>query len=146
MTVLEGYRVVELGAWVAGPGAGGVLADWGADVIKVETEVGDPMRRLFDVLGGHKQPQSPPFDLDNRGKRSMVLDLRSDDGRSALHALLGTADAFLTNLRPDALDRLGLDPETTLAAHPSLVYASVTGYGLDGPDRDRPGYDLGAFG
>lgn len=146
MTLLDGYRVVELGAWVAGPGAGGVLAEWGADVIKVETEAGDPMRRLFDVLGGHKQPQSPPFDLDNRGKRSVVLDLRSDSGRAALTKLLATADVFLTNLRPDALERMGLGPEATLAASPRLVYASVSGYGLEGPDRDRPGYDLGAFG
>jgi crotonobetainyl-CoA:carnitine CoA-transferase CaiB-like acyl-CoA transferase len=146
MTLLDGYRVVELGAWVAGPGAGGVLAEWGADVIKVETEAGDPMRRLFDVLGGHKQPQSPPFDLDNRGKRSLVLDLRSDQGRTALAKLLATADVFLTNLRPDALERMGLAPEAALAANPRLVYASVSGYGLDGPDRDRPGYDLGAFG
>ena len=146
MTLLEGYRVVELGAWVAGPGAGGVLAEWGADVIKVETEAGDPMRRLFDVLGGHKQPQSPPFDLDNRGKRSIVLDLRSDEGKAALHKLLATADVLLTNLRADALERLGLAHEQVLAANPRLVYASVTGYGLEGPDRDRPGYDLGAFG
>ena len=146
MTLLEGYRVVELGAWVAGPGAGGVLAEWGADVIKVETEAGDPMRRLFDVLGGHKQPQSPPFDLDNRGKRSIVLDLRADEGRAALHKLLATADVLLTNLRADALERLGLAHEQVLAANPRLVYASVTGYGLEGPDRDRPGYDLGAFG
>jgi crotonobetainyl-CoA:carnitine CoA-transferase CaiB-like acyl-CoA transferase len=146
MTLLEGYRVVELGAWVAGPGAGGVLADWGADVIKVETEAGDPMRRLFDVLGGHKQPQSPPFDLDNRGKRSVVLDLRSDDGRAALTKLVATADVLLTNLRPDALERLDLAAEHVLAANPRLVYASVSGYGLEGPDRDRPGYDLGAFG
>ena len=146
MTLLDGYRVVELGAWVAGPGAGGVLADWGADVIKVETPAGDPMRQLFKVLSGHLQPESPPFDLDNRGKRSLVLDLRDDDGRAALDALLGTADVFLTNLRPDALERMRLAPEPTLAAHPRLVYASVSGYGLEGPDRDRPGYDLGAFG
>src|SRR5688500_10587531 len=118
MALLEGYRVVELGAWVAGPGAGGVLADWGADVIKVETEAGDQMRRLFDGLGGHKQPMSPPFDLDNRGKRSVVLDLRSEVGRAALHAMLGTADVLLTNLRPDALERLGLDPESVLTANP----------------------------
>ena len=145
-SVLAGYRVVELGAWVAGPGAGGVLADWGADVIKVETEAGDPMRRLFDVLGGHKQPQSPPFDLDNRGKRSIVLDLRSDEGRTALDTLLATADVFLTNLRPDALDRLDLGAESVLRRHPRLVCASVSGYGLEGPDVGRPGYDLGAFG
>ena len=143
--VLDGYRVVELGNWVAGPGAGGVMADWGADVIKVEPPGGDPMRQLFKVIGGHLQPQSPPFDLDNRGKRSVVLDLRSDDGLAAFRALLATADVFLTNLRPDALDRLGVAPDTLLVDHERLVYASVTGYGLTGPDVLRPGYDVGAF-
>ncbi|MBA3653926.1 MAG: CoA transferase [Actinobacteria bacterium] len=143
--MLAAYRVVELGAFVAGPGAGGVMADWGADVIKVETPSGDPMRRIFAVGSGHLQPQSPPFDLDNRGKRSVVLDLRSAGDRDNLNRLIGTADVFLTNLRPDAVERLGLDHQTLLAAHPRLVYASVTGYGLDGPDRLRPGYDVGAF-
>ena len=142
---LAGYRVVELANWVAGPGAGGVMADWGADVVKVEPPTGDPMRQLFKVIGGHLQPQSPPFDLDNRGKRSVVLDLRSDEGIAVFRALLGTADVLLTNLRADALGRLGLDPGTLLADHERLVYASVTGYGLDGPDMHRPGYDLGAF-
>ena len=142
---LDGYRVVELGNWVAGPGAGGVMADWGADVVKVEPPSGDPMRQLFKVIGGHLQPQSPPFDLDNRGKRSVVLDLRREEGMSAFRALLGTADVFLTNLRADALARLGLDADTLLAHHERLVYASVTGYGLEGPDMHRPGYDLGAF-
>jgi crotonobetainyl-CoA:carnitine CoA-transferase CaiB-like acyl-CoA transferase len=111
-----------------------VMSDHGADVIKVEPSSGDPMREY------------PGYATWNRGKRSVVLDLRSDDGRRALQKLLATADVLLTNLRPDALERLGLDPDTVLAANPRLVYASVTGYGLDGPDRDRPGYDLGAFG
>jgi len=145
MTVLEGIRVVELGAWVAGPGAGGVLADWGADVVKVEAPSGDPMRRLFAVLSGHGEPQSPPFDLDNRGKRSVVLDLGTDEGRADLHALVETADVFLTNLRPDAVDRLGFGPGALLADHPRLVYAQVSGYGRTGPDAHRAGYDLGAF-
>src|SRR5688572_13997519 len=79
--VLEGVRVVELGVWVAGPGAGGVLADWGADVIKVEAPGGDPMRRMLAVTaGGREDLPSPPFDLDNRGKRSIVLDLAGPDG------------------------------------------------------------------
>jgi crotonobetainyl-CoA:carnitine CoA-transferase CaiB-like acyl-CoA transferase len=143
--ILAGYRMVELGAWVAGPGAGGLMADWGADVIKIETATGDPMRRVFTIGSGHLQPESPPFDLDNRGKRSVVLDLRTTDGLDTLHRLIGTADVFLTNLRPDAVERLGLDHQTLLTAHPRLVYASVTGYGLDGPDRLRPGYDVGAF-
>ena len=79
--MLQGVRVVELAVWVAGPGAGGILADWGADVVKIEPPEGDPCRSLFMHLAGLKEPKSPPFDLDNRGKRSVVLDLR--DARRA---------------------------------------------------------------
>jgi crotonobetainyl-CoA:carnitine CoA-transferase CaiB-like acyl-CoA transferase len=142
--VLDGVRVVELGVWVAGPGAGGVLADWGADVIKVEPPTGDPMRRMLAVAGGGREDlPSPPFDLDNRGKRSVVLDL---PGRSdVMERLLATADVFVTNLRPDAVARLGLDPEGVCERHPRLVYASLTGYGRSGPDAGRAGYDVGAF-
>ena len=143
--ILDGYRVVELGAWVAGPGAGGVMADWGADVIKVETAAGDPMRRVFSVGSGHMQVQSPPFDLDNRGKRSIVLDLRDAGDLATMRRLIATADVFLTNLRPDALERMKLDHASVLPDHPRLIYASVSGYGLVGPDRLRPGYDVGAF-
>jgi crotonobetainyl-CoA:carnitine CoA-transferase CaiB-like acyl-CoA transferase len=146
--VLEGIRVVELGVWVAGPGAGGVLADWGADVIKVEPPAGDPMRRMLAVTaGGRTDLPSPPFDLDNRGKRSIVLELSAPDSpdRAAMDALVATADVFLTNLRPDAVERLGLGPERLLADHPRLVYAGVTGYGRQGPDAGRAGYDIGAF-
>ncbi|MBA2283733.1 MAG: CoA transferase [Acidimicrobiia bacterium] len=146
--MLEGIRVVELGVWVAGPGAGGVLADWGADVIKVEPPAGDPMRRMLAVTGGGRDDlPSPPFDLDNRGKRSVVLDLADADGegRAAMAALIATADVFLTNLRPDAVARLGLDPAAVAAANPRLVYAGVTGYGRTGPDAHRAGYDVGGF-
>ena len=81
--MLDGIRVVELGVWVAGPGAGGVLADWGADVIKVEAPAGDPMRRMLAVTGGGRDDlPSPPFDLDNRGKRSVVLDLATPTARA----------------------------------------------------------------
>jgi crotonobetainyl-CoA:carnitine CoA-transferase CaiB-like acyl-CoA transferase len=142
---LDGVRVVELGVWVAGPGAGGLLAEWGADVIKVEPPDGDPMRRLWGLTAGHGQPEVPPFDLDNRGKRSVVLDLRTPDGREHMAALVATADVFLTNLRPEAVDRLGLGASALLQAHPGLVYAQITGFGSSGPDADRPGYDVGAF-
>jgi crotonobetainyl-CoA:carnitine CoA-transferase CaiB-like acyl-CoA transferase len=145
VTLLDGIRVVELGVWVAGPGAGGLLADWGADVIKVESPDGDPMRRLFALLSGHGQPQSPPFDLDNRGKRSVVLDLRAEEGRDDLHAVIDTADVFLTNLRPEAVERLGFGPERLLERNHRLVYAQVTGFGRTGPDAHRAGYDVGAF-
>jgi crotonobetainyl-CoA:carnitine CoA-transferase CaiB-like acyl-CoA transferase len=143
--VLRNYRVVELGMWVAGPAAGGLLADWGADVIKVETPVGDPMRRLFQLLAGHGQPESPPFDLDNRGKRSLVVDLARPEGTAVLRRLLADADVFLTNLRPEAVERLGIGPDALLEEFPRLVYASVSGYGLEGPDMGRAGYDVGAF-
>jgi crotonobetainyl-CoA:carnitine CoA-transferase CaiB-like acyl-CoA transferase len=142
--MLDGLRVVELAAWVAGPSAAGVLADWGADVIKVEPPGGDPQRRVFQAIGV-SVAVAPPFELDNRGKRSVVLDLRSDEGREAMERLLDTADVFITNFRLDALERLGLDHATLRAKYPRLIYAGVTGYGMEGPDRNRPGYDIGAF-
>ena len=142
---LTGYRVVELGVWVAGPAAGGLMADWGADVIKVEPPAGDPQRRVFGALGIADQAGVPPFEIDNRGKRSVVLDLQTPEAREQMERLLATADVFVTNVRPDALERLGLGHEELLTRHPRLVYASLTGYGLDGPERNRAGYDIGAF-
>ncbi|MGH9247719.1 MAG: CaiB/BaiF CoA transferase family protein [Acidimicrobiales bacterium] len=143
--MLDGVRVVELGLWVAAPSAAGILADWGADVIKVEPADGDPMRRFFAEAAGMAIPEVPQFDLDNRGKRSVALDLRAEEGRASLQRLLGTADVFVTNLRVDALERLGLEPDAVRAAHPRLVYGLITGYGREGPDAAKPGYDLGAF-
>jgi crotonobetainyl-CoA:carnitine CoA-transferase CaiB-like acyl-CoA transferase len=145
LSSLSGLRVVELGVWVAAPAAGALLADWGADVIKVEPPSGDPMRNAFGSLGIGKDFPNPAFAQDNRGKRSVVLDLRQPENRDRLEQLVGTADAFLTNLRPDALDGLGLEPHATVARHPHLVYCSVSGYGLRGDDRNRPAYDIGAF-
>jgi len=78
---LEGIRVVELGVWVAGPAAGGILADWGADVVKIESQAGDPARTFGRMLG-LEGDESPPFEMDNRGKRSIALDVTADDGRS----------------------------------------------------------------
>lgn len=143
--MLDNYRVIELGLWVAGPSAGAILADWGADVVKVESPEGDPMRRLFALLVGHGQTASPPFDLDNRGKRSVVIDLATEAGRDALHKLVRGADVFITNLRPEAVDRLGFGADRLLADNPHLVYAAITGYGLEGPDAHRAGYDVGGF-
>jgi crotonobetainyl-CoA:carnitine CoA-transferase CaiB-like acyl-CoA transferase len=142
---LAGLRVIELALWVAGPAAAGLCADWGADVIKVEPPAGDPQRDIFGALGVRAQADVPPFEVDNRGKRSVVVDVAGERGRAQLDGLLETADVFVTNLRPAALARLGLGHEEVLARHPRLVYASVTGYGLEGPDADRPGYDIGAF-
>lgn len=138
---MEGVRVVEVGFWVAGPSCSGILADWGADVVKVEPLGGDPFRSL----GWLFPDGNPPFELDNRGKRSLAIDYRSEDGSRLLGQLIDRADVFVSNLRPGGLERAGLDPPTLRARNPRLVYASVTGYGMDGPDRDRPAYDVGAF-
>lgn len=141
---VAGVKVVELGVWVAGPAAGGILADWGADVIKIEPPTGDPAR-MFGRMLGCDLGLNPPFEMDNRSKRSVVLDLGTDEGRRTAFELLSDADVFLTNVRPGALRRLGLDFETVSAANPRLVYGLITGYGEDGPDADRAAFDVAAF-
>jgi crotonobetainyl-CoA:carnitine CoA-transferase CaiB-like acyl-CoA transferase len=141
---LEGVKVVELGVWVAGPAAGGILADWGADVIKIEPPTGDPARKFGRMLG-IEDGVSPPFEMDNRGKRSIVLDLTTADGRASALELISGADVFLTNVRPAGLRRTGLDFETLAARNPRLVYGLITGYGERGPDADRAAYDVAAF-
>lgn len=143
--ILSDVRVVELAAWVAGPAAAGILADWGADVVKVEPAAGDPQRSVFGAIGAREQASVPPFEVDNRGKRSVVLDLRSDAGRDAMERLLERADVFVTNMRMAALERVGLGHRAVRGRHPGLIYGIITGYGLEGPDAHRPGYDIGAF-
>ena len=145
LSTLSDLRVIELGVWVAAPSAAALLADWGADVIKVEPPAGDPMRHVFGSLGIDSDMPNPAFSLDNRGKRSVVLNLRLPGDREQLEDLLASADVFISNLRPDALDGLGLEPAATVARHPRLVYCSISGYGLRGVERDRPTYDIGAF-
>jgi crotonobetainyl-CoA:carnitine CoA-transferase CaiB-like acyl-CoA transferase len=139
---LAGVRVVELGLWLAGPACATILADWGADVVKIEPLDGDPFRGLAWAYGGHI---NPPFELDNRGKRSVSVDLRRAEGREVAWALLAEADVFVTNYRPGGLDRLGFDWPSVHAHNPNLVYGSITGYGLAGPERDRASYDMGAY-
>ena len=133
---LDGVRVVELAVVIAGPSAGAILGDWGATVVKIEPPDGDPQRGNLNTAY---------FELDNRGKRSVGLDLKTEGGRDVARRLVARADVFLTNLRPDALRRLGLDFETLHAAHPGLVYAAITGYGTRGPGAAKAGYDIGAF-
>jgi crotonobetainyl-CoA:carnitine CoA-transferase CaiB-like acyl-CoA transferase len=142
--VLEGLKVVELATYIAAPGAGGIMADWGAEVIKIEPPRGDPMRQFFDTLGSD-QTSNPVFELDNRGKRAVVLDIATPAGREAAIRLARQADIFLTNVRPQGLARAGLDWESLRAENPRLIYCSLTGYGLQGPDADKPGMDVAAF-
>jgi crotonobetainyl-CoA:carnitine CoA-transferase CaiB-like acyl-CoA transferase len=142
--VLGGVKVVELTMWIAGPSAAGLLADWGADVVKLEPPSGDPQRSMMGALGYGDLPV-PGFDLDNRGKRSVAVDLASDEGRNVVDRLLQGADVFLTNMRPKALERFGLGLHDLTERYPQLVVTTITGYGLEGPEAWRPGYDIGAF-
>lgn len=142
---LEGIKVVEMGVWVAGPAAGGILSDWGADVIKVEPPgLGDPSRLFGKMLGGDL-PFNPVFENDNRSKRSVVVDVRQEEGLAIVMDLLRDADVFVTNVRPAALARLGLDAATLGERFPRLIYGLITGYGLAGDDADRAAFDIAAF-
>lgn len=142
--LLQGLKVVDFSAYIAGPGAAGIMADWGADVIKVERPGGDNMRHIFADLA-NDLGSNPTFDLDNRGKRGAVLDITQPAGREALARLAAQADVFLTNVRPASLRKYGLDDATLRAANPRLVYAVITGYGLEGPEAHLPGFDVTAF-
>ncbi|MEO0549249.1 MAG: CaiB/BaiF CoA-transferase family protein [Pseudomonadota bacterium] len=142
--MLDGIRVIEHATYMAAPGAGSILSDWGADVIKIEPPGGDPIRNFFSTIGTDIA-DNPVFDFDNRGKKSIVLDTRTPEGVKILHQLASDADVFLTNVRPGGLERAGLDHATLMAANPKLVYCTLTGYGLEGPDANRPGFDVASF-
>jgi crotonobetainyl-CoA:carnitine CoA-transferase CaiB-like acyl-CoA transferase len=142
---LQGVTVVELAHWMAAPAAAGVLADWGADVIKIEPPGGEPMRRIWGGAGANPDAPNGGFTSANRGKRSLELDVRSPAGREALERLLERADVLLSNLRPSALERLGLSPALVAGRFPRLVFCTLTAYGWGGPDQERAGYDLAGF-
>ena len=142
----DGVRVIELAQWVFVPVAGALLADWGADVIRIERLDGDPYRGLATQgIGTDSGGVNLSMALANRGKRSVALDLRKPDGLQVLHDLLATADVLLTSLRPGALERLGLGAEAVRERYPRLIYARGNGFGVNGPDADQPGYDSSAF-
>ncbi|MCI0777748.1 MAG: CoA transferase, partial [Chloroflexi bacterium] len=101
---LEGIRVLELGLWVAGPSCAAILRDWGADVVKLEPPNGDPFRGLFASALGAAVALNPPFEVDNRGKRSIAVNLEHEDGRAIARKLADQADVFVTNMRPRALE------------------------------------------
>ena len=141
---MRGVKVVELGVWLAGPAASGILADWGADVVKIEPPSGDPCRMFQWMLGGD-MPTNPVFEMDNRSKKGIAVDLGTDDGLAIAVELLADADVFVTNLRVGALKRLGLDHASIGERLPRLVYCQITGYGSEGPDADRAAFDIAAF-
>lgn len=144
---LQGVRVVEVATHVFVPMAGALLAEWGADVVKVEhPRGGDPYRGLV-TAGLHPLHDGvdPFFQAANRSKRSVGIDLATPEGRGLLGRLLAAGDVFTTNLRPAARRRLGIDVDGVRADNPSIVYASGTAFGGRGPDAGRGGYDAGAY-
>ena len=141
--LLAGLKVVELATWVAGPGCAMIMGEWGAEVVKVESPAGDPTRGFFPDTA--ESPGAPVFSMENRGKRAIVLDTSKPAGRDALIAILKTADVFVTNLRPGALVRARLDYDAIKQTLPRLIYASVSGYGLQGAEADIPAFDLTGF-
>jgi crotonobetainyl-CoA:carnitine CoA-transferase CaiB-like acyl-CoA transferase len=150
MGILDGTKIIEMGHWVAVPSACGVLADWGADVIKIEPLTGDAARGLgpsgetageFRVNGVQINWR---IELHNRGKRSVAIDLTQDTGREIVYKLVKDADVFASNYEPQALAKLGMDYETVRRYNPAIIYGLVSGYGLIGPDKDERGFDYAA--
>jgi len=135
---LEGLRVIDLATVLAGPGSARYLADFGADIIKIEAPAGDGVRRMGWFPPG--DPDSYLWKLIGRNKRAVVLDLKTDAGRDAALALARDADVVVENFRPGTLERLGLGPDVLQAANPGLVVLRVTGFGQDGPYASRPGF------
>jgi len=136
---LAGVRVLEVGVFMAAPFAAMQLADLGAEVVKVENpNGGEPVRTTGPFVAGH----SSPYLRLNRSKRSVALDLKTDEGRAAFLRLASTCDVVVENLRPGAMRRLGLGYDDVRAANPGIVYASASGFGQDGPLADRPGLDI----
>jgi crotonobetainyl-CoA:carnitine CoA-transferase CaiB-like acyl-CoA transferase len=143
--IFNGVRVVELAQYVMVPSAGAMLADFGAEVIKIETPgAGDPYRSLVvDVRGAGR----PNFSLEqnNRGKKSIAIDLKSEAGRALFYRLIETADVFLTSLRPGALRRMGLDVDELRKHNPKIIYGRANGLGFKGAEADKPGFDASSF-
>jgi CoA:oxalate CoA-transferase len=138
---LEGVRVIEFTEIIAGPVGGMLLADFGADVIKVEPPWGDPWRSTSPGLAGGPN-ESRGFIAVNRGKRSIRVDLTKPGGKSVVHKMVEDADVIVLNHRPDVPAKLGIDYETLSAINPKIIYCEVTAYGRMGPNKELPGYDV----
>ncbi|MEV6904037.1 CoA transferase [Amycolatopsis sp. NPDC051372] len=145
--LLEGLHVVDLASFIAGPAAATVLGDFGADVVKVEPpHVGDAYRGLSRVPPNpHVEGVNYPWQLDNRNKRSIALNLKSPGAKPVLERLVRWADVLVTNFPPQTRAKLGLDYDELAALNPRLIYADVTGFGEAGPDAHQPGFDVTAF-
>lgn len=143
---LKGLKVVELATYVAGPACTRGLADWGADVIKVENPNGDALRRVgFNTKMPTDPDENPCFDLSNIGKKGIVLNLKTDEGHQVMDRLLSEADIFVTNNRTVSLRKMGMDYETLKEKFPKLIYAQSVGYGEKGALKDTPGFDFTSY-
>lgn len=143
---LAGLRVLDISSFIAAPAAAVVLGDWGADVIKIEGPDGDANRTIMrDSANYPKADIDYPWQMDSRNKRSLVLDLKQPAARAALDRLLAVSDIVICNFPPPVRDKLKLTYEDMKKVNPRLIYASLTGYGESGPDRDRPGFDVTAY-
>ncbi len=144
---LNGVKVVELSTYVAGPVTARLLADLGAEVIKVEGPKGDAWREtgVSFLPSEFSAEENPVFDIYNAGKKHIVLNLKNSEGLEVLHRLLSEADVFITNLRPAALKRLGLTYDNIKDKYPALIYAILLGYGENGPEAEKPAFDTSAF-
>ena len=143
---LAGVTIVELATFVAGPYSCRIMADWGADVIKVEPPKGDPMRQMGGLLNMPiDENENVAFDQQDANKRSVVLNLKDPDGMAAMHRLLARADVFVTNNREEALVRMGLSYDQLRDRYPRLIYGQISGFGEEGPHKDRPGYDFTSY-
>lgn len=143
---LRGIKVVDLTLYAAGPGTGRFLADWGAEVIKVETFKGDPMRNFGITMNCPSSPEENPcWEIGNANKKSIALNLKTPEGQEIMDQLLAKADVFITSNRTDALRRLNLDYETVSKKHPHLVWGQINGWGDLGPRASEAGFDSVAF-
>ena len=143
---LEGYRVLDFSTYAAAPVCAMTLADWGADVIKVESLFGDAFRLFgFIMRCPIAENDNIQFELDNRNKRGIALDLKTPEGQEIIQRLLKGTDVLVTNYRPKALKGISLDYEALAGKYPRLVYAYLNGYGDKGPEKDKPGFDLAAY-
>ncbi len=143
---LAGLRVLDVSSFIAAPAAAVVLGDWGADVIKVEGPDGDPNRTIMNNSANYpKGTVNYPWHMDSRNKRSLVLDLKKPEARAALDRLVAVSDVLICNFPPPVREKLRLAYQDVKPVNPRLIYASLTGYGETGPDRDRPGFDATAY-
>ncbi len=146
---MAGIRVLEVAGWMAAPSAAAIMADMGADVIKIEPVGGDYMRGAMRPPRVAEDHPAAGFDAaftaDNRGKRSVAVNMKDPQGADLIRRLAERSDVFVCNLLPERQRRFGIDPSSLVAVNPKLVHATLIGYGSEGVEADRPGYDVTAF-